>query len=710
MTKLRVYELARDCGIESKELVDFLTDLGADVKNHMSTIEDDIAQMVIEHFSGGSKESEAKQQTAPQAVSQAKAEAPQTASGGPARPNGKASAVKAAAPAGASRPQGGARRTAGAPSGDRARKSAQQGSDQPGSRGTLILPDTITVKEFADKLGVPATAIIKTLMGAGVLAGINQSIDHEAAAMVARKVGFHVKRPDSNRVSKIDQRDDAPESLSPRPPIVTIMGHVDHGKTTLLDTIRKSRVAASEAGGITQHVGAYQISYEGKKITFIDTPGHEAFTAMRSRGAQVTDIAVLVVAADDGVMPQTIEAMNHAKAAEVPIIVAINKMDRPTANPDRIKQQLAEHELVPEEWGGDTIYVPLSALAGEGISDLLEMILLVAEMRELVANPSREATGTVIEAELDKGRGAVAKVIVRNGTLRVGDAVIAGAVPGRVRAMFDAFGKSVREAGPSTPVEVLGFADVPRAGDLVEVVDGEKTARQLAAERQETARNDAQRAKRVRLSELFSQIQSGDVKDLNVLVKADVQGSVEALRDSLEKAATDEVRVNVIHGAVGAITESDVNLAAASNAIIIGFNVRPETNARNLAEREGVDIRLYRIIYEAIRDVEQAIEGMLDPTYEEVVLGRAEVRATFKVPNVGVVAGCYVIDGKIVRNAQARVLRDNVVIFEGKLSSLKRFKDDVREVAEGYECGIGVERFNDIKEGDVIEAFEMQEV
>ena len=714
MTKVRVYELARDCGIESKELVDFLADLGADVKNHMSVIEDDIAQMVIEHFTNGGKSGKGKKPEAQSVKAQASPQA------SPAAPDkGAKSAPVAARPAGPapSAPQppqaGGKDRRVpeqGPPSGDRARKGAPQGAEQPQSRGTLVLPDTITVKEFADKLGVPAAAIIKTLMGAGVMAGINQSIDFEAAAMVARKVGFQVKRPEAAKVSKINERDDAPESLRPRPPIVTIMGHVDHGKTTLLDTIRKSRVAASEAGGITQHVGAYQVTYEGKKITFIDTPGHEAFTAMRSRGAQVTDIAVLVVAADDGVMPQTIEAMNHAKAAGVPIIVAINKMDRPGANPDRVKQQLAEHELVPEEWGGDTIFVPISALKGDGIPDLLEMILLVAELRELVANPDRPATATVLDAELDKGRGAVAKVIVRNGTLKVGDAVIAGAVAGRVRAMFDEFGKPTKAAGPSMPVEVLGFADVPRAGDLVEVVDSEKTARQIAAERQERASNEAHRAKRVRLAELFNQVQSGDVKDLNVLVKADVQGSVEALRDSLEKASTDQVRVNVIHGAVGAITESDVNLAVASNAIIIGFNVRPESNARNLAEREGVDIRLYRVIYEALEDVEKAIEGMLEPTYEEVVTGRAEVRATFKVPGVGVVAGCYVTEGKISRGSDARVLRDNVVIYEAKVSSLKRFKDDVREVAAGYECGIGIERFNDIKEGDVIETYQMQEV
>ncbi len=698
MSKVRVYELARDIGIESKDLVDFLAELGAEIKNHMSTIEDDIAQMVRDHFQGESK-SKSSQAT--------------TKSAAPAKPAAAANDTGRNGASAQRRTQSTRNRP---PAQSQMAASANQPKAKPSesrksnSRGTLVIPDTITVKEFADKLGVPATAIIKTLMGAGVMAGINQSIEHDAAATVARKLGFQVEKPVTRKTGLIDDRVDAPDELITRAPIVTIMGHVDHGKTTLLDAIRKTRIVESEAGGITQHVGAYQVEHDGKKVSFIDTPGHEAFTAMRSRGAQLTDIAILVVAADDGVMPQTIEALNHAKAADVPIVVAVNKMDRPGANPDRVKQQLAEHGLIPEDWGGDTIFVHLSALQGEGIDDLLEMILLVAEMRELTANPNRPANGTVIEAELDKGRGAVATVLVRNGTLRIGDAVVAGAVPGKVRALINDAGQPVKEAGPSVPVEVLGFSDVPNAGDLVEVVDDDRTARDIAAERAEEQKNDAQRSKRVRLAELFSQIESGDVKDLYILVKADVQGSVEALRESLEKLSNDNVRVNVIHGAVGGITESDVNLAAASNAIIIGFNVRPETTARSLAEREGVDLRLYRVIYESIQDVEKAMEGMLDPTFEEVVLGRAEVRATFKVPGAGLVAGCYVTDGRILRNAEARVLRDNVVIYEGKLASLKRFKDDVREVAEGYECGIGIERFNDVKEGDVIEAFQMQEV
>lgn len=693
MSKVRVYELARDIGIESKELVDFLAELGAEIKNHMSTIEPDIAAMVREHFQGGSK-SESPAQTTPDAPSPTRTD---PTNGTPQRDSNEAARK--------SPPSGSHGKTAppkSAPKSSESRKDA--------GRGTLIIPDSLTVKEFADKLGVPATAMIRTLMGAGIMAGINQSIDHEAASTVARKLGFQVERPQAQKIGLVDMSEDSPEELVARAPIVTIMGHVDHGKTTLLDTIRKARVAEKEAGGITQHVGAYQVEYEGKRVSFIDTPGHEAFTAMRSRGAQLTDIAILVVAADDGVMPQTLEAINHAKAAKVPIIVAVNKMDRPTANPDRIKQQLSEHDLVPEDWGGDTIYVPISALHGEGIDDLLEMILLVAELGELTANPNRPANGTVIEAELDKGRGPVATVLVRNGTLRIGDSIVAGSIPGKVRALFDDTGRSVREAGPSVPVEVLGFTDVPNAGDVVEVLEDDRTARLVATERAQEQKDNMQRHRRVRLAELFSQIQSGDVKDLYVLVKADVQGSIEALQDSLEKLSTDQVRVNVIHGAVGGITESDVNLAAASNAIIIGFNVRPETTARSLAEREGVEINLYRVIYEAIHDVEQAIEGLLDPVYEEVVLGRAEVRATFKVPGAGTVAGCYVSQGRILRNAEVRVLRDNIVIFEGKIASLKRFKDDVREVNEGYECGIGVERFNDIKEGDVIEAFRMEEV
>ncbi len=577
-------------------------------------------------------------------------------------------------------------------------------------RGTIEIPETITVKEFSEKLGVPATALIKNLMAAGIMAAINTSIDHDAAKMVAEKLGFSVVAPGRTDGAPAQEEADPPEKLVPRPPVVTVMGHVDHGKTTLLDKIRHTRVVEQEAGGITQHIGAYQVSVDGRTITFIDTPGHEAFTAMRSRGAQVTDIAVLVVAADDGVMPQTIEALNHAKAAGVPIIVAINKIDRPGANPDRVKQQLAEHGLVPEDWGGDTVCVPISALRGEGIDELLEMILLVADLRELKANPDRPARGTIIEAELDRNRGPVATVLVQSGTLRVGDAIVAGAAAGKVRAMFDDAGRSVQEAGPSRPVRVLGLSDVPAAGDVMEVVADERIARELAEQRKAQRQAEAQRAGRLRLNELFSRLKEGEVKDLNLIVKADVHGSVEALRQALEKLSDDKVRVNVIHGATGGITESDVHLAAASDAIIIGFNVRPDSMARRAAERENVDIRLYRIIYEAIDDVKAAMQGLLEPTYQEVVVGRAEVRQTFRVPDVGVVAGCFVTEGKITRGAQIRLLRDHVVVHEGRIASLKRFKEDVREVAEGYECGIGLERYQDIKEGDIIEAFEVREV
>ncbi|HLS91847.1 MAG TPA: translation initiation factor IF-2 [Limnochordia bacterium] len=708
MSKVRVYELARDLGLESKDLVDFLEELGADVKNHMSTIEDDIAELVREHFS---KDGEAPGTQGGSGLASEKSSPPSRDERARER-QGKGSAAprrhEAKKP---QHPQAQTGRPAARHDAKGRRKDrGSLGDGNQKHRGTLVIPDTITVREFAEKLGVPATAIIKTLMGIGVMASINQSIDHDAAAMVAQKLGFTVERPQETQTAVVDTSEDPPELLKERPPIVTIMGHVDHGKTTLLDAIRKTRVVETEAGGITQHLGAYQVERGGKKITFIDTPGHEAFTAMRSRGAQVTDIAVLVVAADDGVMPQTVEAINHAKAADVPIIVAVNKMDRPGANLERVKQQLAEHDLVPEDWGGDTIVVPVVALKGEGIDDLLEMILLVAELRELKANPDRPGQATVIESELDKGKGPVATILVKNGSVRVGDAVVVGPIAGRVRALIDEMGRSVKVAGPSMPVQVLGLSDVPQAGDLLEVVADERTAREIAAARQQENRTEAQRANRLRLAELFSRVQEGEVKDLNIVVKADVQGSVEALRHSLEKLSDDRVRVNVIHGAAGGITESDINLAAVSNAIVIGFNVRPEPSARNLAEREGVDIRLYRVIYDAIQDVQNAMQGLLEPTYQEVVLGRAEVRATFRIPGVGTVAGCYVTEGKIVRSAEARVLRDNVVIYEGRLASLKRFKDDVREVAEGYECGIGIERFNDIKEGDIIEVFEMQEV
>ncbi|NMA13850.1 MAG: translation initiation factor IF-2, partial [Clostridia bacterium] len=496
-----------------------------------------------------------------------------------------------------------------------------------------------------------------------------------------------------------------------RPPVVTVMGHVDHGKTSLLDAIRKANVIATEAGGITQHIGAYQVEINNKRITFLDTPGHEAFTAMRARGTQVTDIAILVVAADDGVMPQTIEAINHAKAAEVPIIVAINKIDKPSANPEKVKQELTEHGIIAEEWGGDTIMVPVSAKTQEGIPQLLEMILLVAEVGELKANPNRLARGTVVEAELDKGRGPVATVLVQKGTLHIGDNVVAGTTFGKVRAMIDDKGRRVKTARPSTPVEVLGFSEVPPAGEVFVAIADEKDARHIAGKYQIKKREEELgKTARVSLDDLFKQISEGEVKELNIIIKADVQGSIEALSQSLNKLSTNEVRVNTIHSGVGTITESDVMLASASNAIIIGFNVRPDTNTRKVIEAENIDLRLYRVIYDAIDDVKAAMAGLLEPTFKEVVIGRAEVRATSKVPKVGTIAGSYVTEGKITRQAGVRVIRDGIVIHEGKISSLKRFKDDVKEVVSGYECGIGVENFNDVKENDAIEAFIMEEI
>jgi translation initiation factor IF-2 len=578
----------------------------------------------------------------------------------------------------------------------------------------ITIGDRITVKELSETIGIQVAEIIKHLMKLGVLATINQELDYDTAALVASEFGIELeKKPTVSFEEMLVQEDveDDPASLQERPPVVTVMGHVDHGKTSLLDAIRNSRVTEQEAGGITQHIGAYMVEVNGKYITFIDTPGHEAFTSMRARGAKVTDIAVLVVAADDGVMPQTIEAINHAREANVPIIVAINKIDLPTANPERVKRELAEQGLLVEEWGGDTIAVPVSALKKQGIDNLLEMILLVAEMQELKANPNRLAKGTIIEAKLDKGRGPVATVLVQNGTLRVGDAIVAGTAYGRVRAMMDHNGRRLESAGPSVPVEVLGFSEVPEAGDILYAVEDDKLARQVAEERKEKMKEaSARSALKASLDDLFNQIEQGELKELKLIIKADVQGTAEAVKQALERLSTDKVRIRTIHSGVGAITESDVMLASASNAIIIGFNVRPPSSVMELAEKEKIDIRLYRVIYDAIEDVKAAIKGMLEPTYREVVLGHAEVRTTFRISGVGTVAGCYVTDGKIARSAQVRIIRDGIVVHEGQIASLKRFKDDVREVAAGYECGVGISNFNDIKEGDIIEAFTQEEV
>jgi len=579
----------------------------------------------------------------------------------------------------------------------------------------VITTEMISVKDLSEKIGKPVTDIITKLFMLGIMATINQEIDFDTCELIASEYGIELEHKVAKTFEEVlsDSADDvdAPESLVERPPVVTIMGHVDHGKTSLLDAIRNSSVTAGEAGGITQHIGAYTVTCNDRKITFVDTPGHEAFTSMRARGAQVTDIVILVVAADDGIMPQTVEAINHAKAAEVPIIVAINKMDKPTADPDRIKQQLTEHELVPEEWGGETICVPVSAKTQEGLDNLLEMILLQAEVLELKANPNRLAKGTIIEAKLDKGRGPIATVLVQNGTLKKGDTIVAGTTYGRVRAMMDDRGRVVNTAGPSTPVEVLGFNEVPDAGDILNVAEADKLTRQVAEERREKIKAaQLKNLSKVSLDDLFNQMAEGELKVLNIIVKADVQGSVEAVRQALEKLSNEEVRVKCIHGGVGAITGSDIMFASASNAIVIGFNVRPDATARSLAERENVDMRTYRVIYAAIEDVENAMRGMFKPVYKDVELGRISVRETFRVSGVGTIAGAYVQEGKVTRSAQVRVVRDGIVLHDGKIASLRRFKDDVKEVAAGYECGISIENFNDINEGDIIEAYVVEEV
>ena len=577
---------------------------------------------------------------------------------------------------------------------------------------SITIPDEITVGDLALKLKIQAAEIVKRLMMLGVMASVSDVIDFDTAAMVAMEIGAKVEK---EVVVTIEERlfeaeEDNEESLQERPPVVVVMGHVDHGKTSILDAIRHASVTSTEAGGITQHIGAYQVTHNDKLITFLDTPGHEAFTSMRARGANITDIAVLVVAADDGIMPQTIESINHAKAANVSLIVAINKMDKPTANPDRVKQQLTEHGIVPEEWGGDAICVEVSAKTKQGIPELLEMIQLVAEVRELKANPDRLAKGTVIEAKLDKGRGPVATILVETGTLKTGDAVIAGTAMGRVRVMLSDKGERLEVAGPSTPVEITGLAEVPAAGDIFNAVEDERLARELVEQRkQEAKEKEFDSYKKVTLDNLFAQIEEGEVKELPVIVKADVQGSVEAVKQSLEKLTSNEVRVKVIHGAVGAVSKSDVMLAEASNAIIVGFNVRPDPTARDMAEQSGVDVKLYRVIYDAIEDLENAMKGMQAPKTREVELGRAEIRDVFKISGVGAVAGCYVLEGKITRNAEIRVVRDGIIIADDHLSSLKRFKDDVKEVAKGYECGMALEKFNDLRVGDVFEAYTIEE-
>ncbi len=653
MTKIRVYELAKELNMSSKELMEEIEDLDIDISSHMSSIDGEDAELIRELFSTDNK---------------LKKE-----------------------------------------SGKEDSKVIEDEEEK-----IIEIEGDILVRELAEKLGINSATLITKLIGLGVMASQNQSIDADTAGVVAEEFGFKlVLKEEQEEEEDIFDLDfeDKPEDLKPRPPVVTVMGHVDHGKTSLLDAIRETNVTRGEAGGITQHIGAYTVKVSNKKVVFLDTPGHEAFTSMRARGAQVTDIAILVVAADDGVMPQTIEAINHAKAAGVPIIVAINKMDKPESNIDRIYQELVENGLLPEAWGGDIITVPVSAKKRTGIDELLEMVLLVAEMQELSANPNRAAVGTIVEAQLDKGKGPLATVLVQKGSLKVGDMVVSGISSGRIRAMIDDKGKRVKKVGPSTPVVILGLSDVPNAGELLFSVEGEKTARSYAERRKEQLRQEQLKSStKISLDDLFERIKEGEIKDLNIIIKADVRGSIEALSQSLEKLDNEEVKINIIHGGVGGIRESDVMLASASNAIIIGFNVRPNLNAIEVAKREKVDIRTYRVIYEAIEDIQAAVKGMLAPTIVEEVLGRAEIRATFRLPNNTTIAGIYVLNGKITRNAMVRLLRDDVVIFEGAISSLKRFKDDAREVAAGYEAGLGLENYNDIKEKDLIEAYILKEV
>ncbi|MBU5254797.1 translation initiation factor IF-2 [Tissierella praeacuta] len=705
MKKIRIYELARELGISSKDLIEKISELDISVGNHMSTLENEEAEIIKSLLSNNEKKDDSNEKIHSKGDNISTKENEE---------NIKEKTVEG--------------------KNNKKHKSKKQSNKsklknnnmnkenniigKEGNEVVIEIESNIIVKDLADKIDVSPSQIISKLIGLGVMVNQNQAIDSDIAIIVAEEFGVELKVKEvseDNNISleeefNLDYEDD-PKDLKTRAPIVTVMGHVDHGKTSLLDAIKETSVTKSEAGGITQHIGAYAVNINNKKICFLDTPGHEAFTSMRARGAQVTDIAILVVAADDGVMPQTIEAINHAKAANVPIIVAINKMDKPTANVDRIKQELVENSLVPEDWGGDTITVPVSAKNRVGIEELLEMILLVAEMQELKANPNRNAVGTIVEAQLDKGKGPLATVLVQKGTLQVGDIVVSGSSFGRVRAMLDDKGKRVKKAGPSMPVVILGLSEVPNAGHLLYAVEDEKIGRSLAEKNKEIVRAEQMRSdQKVSLDDLFERIKLGEIKDLNIIIKGDVRGSIEALKQSLEKLDTEEVKTNIIHGGVGGITESDIMLASASNAIVVGFNVRPNLNAIEVAKREKVDVRTYRVIYEAIEDIQAAIKGMHAPKIVEEVIGRAEVRATFRLPNGSTIAGIYVLDGKIARNGKVRLLRNDIVIFEGDVSSLKRFKDDAREVLSGYEAGLGLENYNDIKEGDLLEAYVLKEV
>ena len=704
MTKMRVYEVAKEYNLSSKEIMWALDKIKVEVKSHMSMVENKDIEQILKYFNIGKTKEEVKvkpktepankapEKKAEMGVTEKKAVtenkqikkkiAPQFKSMQPKAKKNKKSRIK----------------------GD---KTIITSENRPKE---LKIKDKIVVQEFADKIGVSGAELIKKLISLGFMATINQEIDFETASIIASDYGIELLLDESKDLLDLMDEEDDKGTQVERPPVVTVMGHVDHGKTSLLDCIRNENVVSTEAGGITQHIGAYQVKVGERQITFLDTPGHEAFTAMRARGAQATDIAILVVAADDGVMPQTIEAINHAKAANVPIIVAINKIDKPGANIEKVKQELTEYGLVAEEWGGETIMVPVSATKKLGLDNLLEMILLAAEMEELKANPNREAAGIVIEAKLDKGRGPVATILIQKGTITIGDSLIAGTSYGKVRAMMNDLGVRIKKAGPSTPVEIIGLSDVPDAGEIVRVVD-DKIIRGLVDKRKDQKREgELRKSRTVNLEDIFKQMESGEIKELNVIVKADVHGSVEAMQQSLLQLSTEEVKLVIIHGGVGAITETDVMLASASGAIIMGFNVRPDVNARKAAEIKQVDIRSYRVIYEALDDIKKAMSGLLDPEIREIVLGRAEVRAIFKVPKAGVIAGSYITDGKFINSAFVRIIRNGSVIHEGKIDSLKRFKDDVKEVAHGYECGIGVENFNDIKEQDIIEAYKFQEI
>ena len=764
--KYRINALAKDLGVKTKEITDLLSAAGKGQKSPMTALEPDELSLVFEHITQRHEvnieeffkqyEEKKKARKAKEQAERAQAEAARQAerdkrkpqSGGDRQPQQKRSRteVRVVDTRGTSnvnpdkydekldnfvpeaaninvgkqkikkkntRDQGPDRRGGGRGRNDQRRTRGQQPAFKPKPvQLTITVPDEITVGELASRMKISAGEVIKKLMSMGLMVTVNQVIDYDSAFLVADEFKIKVSKEVVLTIEDrlFDESADKEEDLKPRAPVVVVMGHVDHGKTSLLDAIRNTNVTAGEAGGITQHIGAYRVTVQGKEITFLDTPGHEAFTAMRARGANLTDVAVLVVAADDGIMPQTVEAINHAKAAGVTIIVAINKIDKPGADPDRVKQELTQYELVPEEWGGDTICVPVSAVKGTGVNELLEMIILSSDMMELKANPSRAAKGVVIEAKLDKGRGAVATVLVQNGTLKNGDIVIAGTATGRVRMMTNDKGERVNEAGPSFPVEIMGLSEAPNAGDVFNAVADERMARELVEQRKHQEKEEAfKKDAKVNLDDLFNQIGSG-IKTFNIIVKADVQCSAEAVKQSLVKLSNDEVKVAVIHAGVGGITESDVMLAAASNALIIGFNIRPDKKALDAAARDGVDIRTYRIIYECIEEIEAAMKGMLAPKFRENVIGHAEVRQTIRVPNVGTIAGSYVTDGKIARHALIRVLRDNVVIFEDKIASLKRFKDDAREVAQSFECGVGLEKFNDIKVGDVLEAYVMEEI